>query len=253
MVAVLLGSWLVGRAIRHDLRDALALRERAATLRTQRDRLCRVAVRGERRDVAREMHDVVGHGLSLITIQSGVVDVLAPRDPAGALEALDQVERATRTTQAELEALRAALDDGPSASGSTGSCSRALERIVADARAAGQPVLAYVDPQVDALDPDGRTTIVRIAQEALTNARKHARGATATLHVDVHPDRARLTVRNDAGAPLPEAPPGSQLGLRGMAERAASRGGTLEAGPEGDGWSVRAELPRVAASATAVA
>src|SRR6185312_6647470 len=113
MVAVLVGTWLVGRAIRDDLRAALALRDRAAAMRAQRDRLCRIAVDGQRRDVARELHDVVGHGLSLIVIQAGVVDAFAGRDRDRAREALGVVDAAAGTTQAELAALRAALDDGP--------------------------------------------------------------------------------------------------------------------------------------------
>lgn len=245
MVAVLLGTWTIGRAVRNDLRDALALRTRAAVLRTQRDRLCRVAIRGERRDVAREMHDVVGHGLSLIVVQSGVVDVLAARDPDRARDALDLVEGATRTTQAELEALHTALGSPSGPAGPARSCSRTLERIVDDARGAGQPVLAYIDPRVDELAPDHRTAVVRIAQEALTNARKHAGAAPATLEVEVRADRVRLQVLNEAGTPLLAVPRGSHFGLRGMAERAEARGGRLEAGPDGDGgWAVRAELPR---------
>lgn len=243
MVAVLLGTWLVGRAIRHDLRDALALRQRATVLRAQRDRLCRAAVRGERREIAREMHDVVGHGLSLVAVQSGVVDVLAARDPARALEALALVEDAAETTRDELGALQTALAS-PSSAGDARSCSRSLERIVADARGSGQPVVADVDPAVDALDPDDRTAVVRIAQEALTNARKHAGDAAVSLEVEVGPDAVRLRVRNQAGAPREDLPQGSQLGLRGMAERAESRGGRLDAGPDaGGGWTVQAELP----------
>jgi len=244
MVAVLVGTWLVGRAIRDDLRSALSLRGRAASMRAQRDRLCRVAVHGQRRDVARELHDVVGHGLSLIAIQAGVVDALAERDRDRARQALAVVDDATHTTQAELAALRTALDDGPGASGPSRSCSRTLARIVDEAQGAGQSLLAYIDPRVDELPPESRTAIVRIAQEALTNARKHAGGAPTTLEVELRGERARLSVHNEAGAPLPGAPRGSGLGLRGMAERAASQGGTLEAGPEGDGWTVRAELPR---------
>jgi signal transduction histidine kinase len=244
MVAVLLGTWLVGRAIRGDLRAALALRDRAASMRAQRDRLCRAAVHGQRRDVARELHDVVGHGLSLIVIQAGVVDALAARDRERARAALDVVEEATHTTQAELAALRTALDDGPEPSVPSGSCSRTLARIVDEAQGAGQPLLAYVDPRVDELPPEARTAIVRIAQEALTNARKHAAGAATTLEVELRGEHARLTVHNEAGAPLPDAPRGSGLGLRGMTERAESQGGTLDAGPEDGGWTVRAELPR---------
>lgn len=252
MVLVLLGTWMVGRAIRHDLRDALALRQRATVLRAQRDRLCRAAVRGERREIAREMHDVVGHGLSLIVVQSGVVDVLAARDPARALEALELVEGAAETTRDELEALRTALTSPSSAEGPARSCSRSLERIVADARDSGQPVVAEVDPAIDALDPDHRTAVVRIAQEALTNARKHAGDAAVTLEVDVRSDVVSLCVRNQAGIPREDVPRGSQLGLRGMAERAESRGGHLNAGPDaGGGWTVRAELPRKSAALVA--
>jgi signal transduction histidine kinase len=241
MVAVLLGTWSVGRAIREDLRAALALRDRAAAMRAQRDRLCQAAVDGQRRDVARELHDVVGHGLSLIAIQAGVVDAFARRDPERAREALGIVDDATHVTREELATLRAALDDAP---GPSRPCARTLERIVEDSRGVGQPVLAYVDPRVDELAPESRTAIVRIAQEALTNARKHAAGAATTLEVDLRGDRVRLAVHNEAGTQLPGAPRGSQLGLRGMRERAESQGGTFEAGPEGDGWTVVAELPR---------
>jgi signal transduction histidine kinase len=245
MVGVLVGAWAVGRAIRHDLRDALALRGRVRMLRRQRDRLRRAAIRGQRRDVAREMHDVVGHGLSLIVVQSGVVDVLARRDPARALDALALVEGATRTTQAELRALRTALGDptDPRATAG-GACSRALERIVDDARGTGQPVMAWIDPRVDALPPDDRTAVIRIVQESLTNARKHAAGAAASVEVAVRGDRVALRVVNDDGAPLSGAPRGASIGLRGMTERAEARGGSLRAGPDDDGrWTVDAELP----------
>ena len=114
---------------------------------------------------------------------------------------------------------------------------------VDEAQGAGQPLLAYVDPRVDDLAPEARTAIVRIAQEALTNVRKHAAGAATTLEVELRGDHVRLTVHNEQGEPLADAPRGSGLGLRGMAERAESQGGTVEAGPEGDGWTVRAELP----------
>lgn len=244
MVGVLVGAWAVGRAVRRDLRDALALRGRVRMLRRQRDRLRRAAIRGERRDVAREMHDVVGHGLSLIVIQSGVVDVLARRDPARALDALALVEGATRTTQAELRALRTALGDPTDPRDAAGPCSRALERIVDDARGTGQPVMAWIDPRVDELAADDRTAVIRIVQESLTNARKHAAGAAASVEVGLRGDRVHLLVVNDAGTPLAGAPRGSSIGLRGMTERAETRGGTLRAGPDDDGrWTVDAELP----------
>lgn len=253
MVGVMAGAWAVGRAVHDDLLEALALRRRATVLRSQRDRLCHVAIRGERRDVAREMHDLVGHGLSLIVVQSGVVEVLAERQPARALEALDLVDDAARTTQAELEALRVALGDAAGAAEGddrSHSCARALRRIVGDAREAGQAVTADVDPRVDELEPDLRTAVVRIVQEALTNARKHADGADVRIAVAVRAERVELRVANGAGTALAAAPRGSHLGVDGMAERARARGGAFTAGPDGDGgWSVRAELPRAAAGA----
>ena len=245
MVGVLIATWTVGRGVHADLASAFALRDHAASLRGQRDRLRAIAVHGQRRDVAREMHDVVGHGLSLIVVQSGVVDVLAARDPARAAGALELVEGATRATRSELEALRTALGSPPDDGDADAFCRRTLERIVDDSRRAGQPVLAYVDPRVDELTADQRAALVRISQEALTNARKHAGGAAATLEVEVRADRVRLLVRNEPGKPMGAAPRGSGLGLRGMTERAQANGGTLTAGPEpGGGWAVRAEFPR---------
>lgn len=245
MIGVLLATWGVGRRVHDDLVEAFALRARATDLRAQRDHLKRAAIRGERRDIAREMHDVVGHGLSLIVVQSGVVDVLARRDPARAGSALDQVEAATRITRSELAALRAALGEAPAPATADAFCRATLERIVDQARDAGQPVLAHIDHHVDELGADQRATLVRIAQEALTNARKYAGSAPTVLEVAVRPDAVELEVRN--GAPSPRARPvlpSTGLGLEGMRERARALGGEVTAGPIADGWVVRAELPR---------
>ena len=248
MVGVLIGAWAVGRAVRDDLRDALALRDRARVLRLQRDRLCEVAISGERRDVAREMHDVVGHGLSLIIVQAGVVDVLAPRDPARALDALRVVEGAARSTQAELGPLQAALaDDRPSRDGAgrdRPSWVARVSAIVDDARAVGQPVIAWVDPRLDDASGEVGGALVRIVQEALTNVRKHAGAAATTLELSVRGDRVELSVTNETGRRLVGVPRGANLGIVGMAARAEALGGVAYAGPGGAaGWTVRVQIP----------
>jgi signal transduction histidine kinase len=260
MVGVMAGAWLVGRVIRRDLRDALALRDRTQVLRAQRDRLCELAVSGQRRDVAREMHDVVGHGLSLITVQAGVVDALAPRHPARALEALSVVEGAARSTRGELAALQAALS-GPAGADTTAEAAdpalnrwaAVLERIVDEARAVGQPVLAWIDPRLDELDPAAGGAVVRIAQEALTNVRKHAGGAATTLEATVRGGEVELSVANESGGGLAGTPVGSGLGIAGMADRAAALGGTVDAGAiDRAAWAVRARIPVAAARQVSV-
>ncbi|MEH3054524.1 MAG: hypothetical protein PGN13_11050 [Patulibacter minatonensis] len=179
-------------------------------------------------------------------MQAGVVDVLARRDRARALAALGQVEQAALGTRTELRALRAVLGT-PEAAATTGAgafCRTTLERIVGEAQLAGHPVLAYIDRHVDELAAEQRATIVRITQEALTNARKHAGRAPTALEIVVRDDAVRLEVRNAAAADGPALSAGAGLGLRGMSERAQAVGGRLDAGPSGGGWIVRAELPR---------
>lgn len=193
----------------------------------------RAAVAGERRAIARELHDVVGHALTLIAVHAGVVSVLGARDAARAAQALDVIEQATAAVAAELAGLARVLAD------------LRLEQVVAAARAAGQPVTVAGG----ALLPVAlREPAARIVREALTNARKHAAGAAVRVVVRSVGAGIELTVANGAGGRLAQAPRGAGLGLHGMRERAAALGGTLAAGPDGHGgWSVRAWLPLSAA------
>ena len=224
-----------------------ALTERAARAEAERELLAREAVLGERTRIAREMHDVVGHRVSLMVLQAGAIEVAAADAPR--VEQLaGQVQAAGRQALEELRqmvgVLRAGeVDDDAPLGPQPGLAD--LPRLVAAAREAGMAVgwtgpaegTAPVDPVV------GRAAY-RIVQEALTNAGKHAPDARVEVAVEREPGELRVRVVNGPPARTPEAVPGGGFGLVGLAERVRTLGGRLSTGPRLDGgFGVEAELP----------
>jgi len=199
----------------------------------------------EREQLARELHDTVAHHVSAIAIRAQAGRTLAPSRPEAAVDALEVIEEAASRTLADLGALVGALRDGDEAE-------LAPQRGVADIERLGHR--PGDGPRVDVqlagdlanLRPLVGAAIYRIAQESVTNAVRHARHATRIdVRVTGHDDSVRLTVRDDGDAAPSSADASSGYGLVGMSERAALLGGTLEAGPGGDGgWTVTAVLPR---------
>jgi signal transduction histidine kinase len=211
-------------------------------------------VREERVRIARELHDVVAHTLSVVTFQAGVGRKIAAARPAEALLALRAVEVTGRGALEELRRILGLLRDddgeGPSLVPAPGVGD--LGELAGTVRAAGIPVTLAVTGDVAALPPAASLTVYRIVQEALTNVVKHARGAQASVRVRADRDGVLITVTDDgrgvaeggvvAGTPAPGE--GARHGLVGMRERAAAFGGTLEAGPvAGGGFRVSAFLP----------
>lgn len=209
-----------------------------------RDRAVEEAKLRERSALARELHDAVGHHVTAIVIQAQAGRALAAADPQRALGVLTTIEDAAARTLLEMRAMVGVLRDGrgPRLAPRAG---------VADIRRlAGEddeavPVDVHLTGDLADLSPAVDAALYRIAQEAVTNARRHARHASGvTVEVDGGDREVRLVVRDDgmAGGGRP-APPG--YGLVGMAERAGLLGGALRAGPEaGGGWQVEAVLPR---------
>ena len=198
----------------------------------------------QREQLARELHDTVAHHVSAIAIRAQAGRVVAASDPAAALDALAVIEEEASRTLAEMRAMVGALRQGeqPDLAPQRGVAD--IERLVTGC--AGPRVDVELSGDLDGLRPSVDATLYRLAQESITNARRHARHATR-IEVTVHGDEdcVRLTVGDDGDAGAFDPRSSSGFGLLGMAERAKLLGGTLEAGPSRNrGWTVQAVLPR---------
>jgi len=205
----------------------------------------REAVAAERAAIARELHDVVAHHMSVMVVQAGAARAVGARDPAAAAEALRQIEASGRTGLAEMRRLLEVLkaeEDGDGRAPQPGLAG--LGELLDAMRASGLPVEAVVEGTPRALSPGVDLSAYRIVQEALTNSLRHAGGASARVVVRYEPDALELEIGDDGPGP-PEDPGASGgHGLIGMRERVQLFGGELEAGPrQGGGFLVRARLP----------
>jgi signal transduction histidine kinase len=198
----------------------------------------------QRNQLARELHDTVGHHVSAIAIQAQAGRALAESHPDRALATLETIEEAASRTLEEMRAMVGVLRDGAEPDFAPHPGVAAIEQL---ARSVGgwPRVDVQLSGDLDDLDPSVGVALYRIAQEGVTNAVRHARHATrAIVHVADEGERVRLTVRDDGdGGATGHTAPG--YGLVGMAERASLLGGTLQAGPDPDGgWTVDAVLPK---------
>lgn len=197
----------------------------------------RAAALAERSRIARDVHDVLAHSLSALAVQLQGARLMLIRDGASP-ETLTQVERAQRLAQDGLaEARRAvsALRTEPA------DLADGLRALVADTPHAS----LEIDTPTPPLSAQARETVLRTAQEALSNVRKHADGAPVAVRLHHADGATSLEVHDLAGAPAPPGSPG--WGLVGMQERAALAGASLDVGPVADGWRVRLVLPDEAA------
>lgn len=200
----------------------------------------------QRNELARELHDTVGHRVSAIAVQAQAGRALSAADPKRALATLVTIEEEASRTLKEMRALVGVLRDGTDAD-------LAPRRGVADIERLARPggevlaVRVHFFGDVEAVEPAVSTALYLIAAEAVTNATRHASGAThVTVDVTASRRQVHLRVRDD-GEAITTSSPDAGYGLRGMAERASLLGGTLRAGPDPDsGWSVDASLPRTA-------
>jgi signal transduction histidine kinase len=199
----------------------------------------------ERVLLARELHDTVAHHVSAIAVQAQAGRVLAATSPSSPLEALEVIEVQASRTLAEMRAMVRVLRNEAPADYTPSPGVADLERL-SGASPTGPRVAVTVSGDLAALPRAVDAAVFRIAQEAVTNALRHARNATLVdVRVAGSQSAVSLTVRDD-GDPGPGAPaPDAGFGLAGMAERAVLLGGTCRAGPcPGGGWAVVASLPR---------
>jgi signal transduction histidine kinase len=238
----LVAAGAVGRLVRSWRRRATELEDANRELAEQRELQAEAAVAVERGRIARELHDVVAHNVSMIVVQAGAAARVLEGAQPHVRDALDAIESTGRATVDEMRRLLGVLragDDGAALSPQPGLAD--LDRLVANVSDAGLPVSVHVEgsplPLPVALD----LTAYRIAQEALTNALKHAGAASAELTLRYEAAAIEIEVRDTGTAS--GAGIGTGHGLIGMRERAALWGGRLEAGRTSDGWHVRAWLP----------
>ncbi|WP_184214926.1 sensor histidine kinase [Microbacterium marinum] len=237
------GAYLFGERAYASAVEHAALEERTAELERERELTAAQAVALDRVRIARELHDVVAHHVSAMGVQAGAARTVLDRDPDAAKTALAGVEGSARGALTELRHLLETLrtPDAEAPGGSTLRLS-ALPDLVAHANANGLPTTLSVVGEPVSSSELVQVNLYRIAQEALTNARRHGGpGATADLRVRYDGDGIELEVSNTGRAPLSGR---AGLGLVGMRERAAASGGTLEArARDRGGFLVRARVP----------
>jgi signal transduction histidine kinase len=236
----------LGLVVRIRRSQLAGLRDHAARLEIERDQRSRLAAADERTRVAREMHDIVGHNLSvMITLADGGA-YAAGASPARGAEALQLIGETGRQAMSELRRMLGALrehTDAPQLSPQPGVAD--IDSLCGRIRAAGPGVVYRTTGDVDTLDRGVQLAAYRIVQEALTNSLKHAGPDTATQVSLAVVDRQLRVQIEDTGPPLalPGRPFEDGHGLIGMKERAALYGGTVSAGPRpGGGWTVHTEL-----------
>jgi signal transduction histidine kinase len=234
---------VIAYALQRRGRQTAELEERAARLEYEREEAERAAVAEERRRIARELHDVIAHSVTLMTVQAGAARLVLAEDPKRALESVLSVEATGRHALAELRRLLGILRPGEHEAVLAPQPGLArLGDLLAQARRAGLPVELAVAGEPCALPPGVDLTAYRIVQEALTNARKHAGPARAQVLLRYGIEALELDVTNDGRAS--NGGDGVGHGLVGMRERVALYDGTFEAGPRPDGgYTVHARLP----------
>ena len=243
--AVGTAAWLVACAAVVEL--VKSRRERAVEFRRTRAEESRRRAGEQRMAIARELHDVLAHHISLISVQAGVALHLMDEQPEQARTALTAIRQASRESLGELrsvlELLRHGADGADGAPRAPAPGLDALDALVERTSAAGLPVTVEVTGTARPLPAAVGLAAYRIVQEALTNVTRHAgRPVTATVRLDYAPDQLTVEVTDDGPGAGDSSGTGS--GLLGMAERAAALGGQLDAGPRpGGGFRVAARLP----------
>lgn len=241
--ALLVAAWALGDGarlrrsrldaeLRAAQRDAVAAREEADRATLQ-----------ERLRIARELHDVVAHSMSLIAVQAGVGAHLIHTRPEQAESTLNVIAETSREALAQTRSLLGLLRSGD-ADSTVAPVPRLseLDALIASVRSSGMAVRYRVDGEPVDVTPAMQLAAYRIVQESLTNVVKHAQASTASVHMTYHPDATHIEVTDD-GIGFGAAPVDGH-GLRGLRERAALLGGSFSVDPaDGGGFRIRASLP----------
>jgi signal transduction histidine kinase len=240
---LVVAAWGVGRAMRARLVQVSELSQQAARAQIEREQEAATAIAEERNRIARELHDIVSHGLSVMVVQAAAAEPAVADAPGDAVVALRSIQDVGREAQTEMVRMLGVLRNGHGAGAlapmpGIGDIAALVERV----RATGLPVELTVAGDPCPLPAGVELTAYRIVQEALTNVRRHAGTVATAVDLQYAPSSLRVTVSNSPGSS--PASTGTGAGLIGMRERAATCGGRISAGPSGDrGFVVTADLP----------
>jgi signal transduction histidine kinase len=240
-ITVLPPLW-VGRQLRRRRDLVTALAARTHELEVEQDAFVRLSVRRERARIARELHDIVAHSVSVMVVQAGAAEDLLDRDPQGARPPLLSIQESGRQAVADLSRMLGLLRSEDAALARAPQPGTAqLAELVAQMDKVGLPVSLTTEGTPRDLTPGVELAGFRIVQEALTNTLKHAGPATAAVRLRYADDAVEIEVVDDGRGGRVN---GNGHGLIGMRERVTLYGGTLDAGPRpGGGFAVRARLP----------
>ncbi|HEY2698437.1 MAG TPA: sensor histidine kinase [Pseudonocardiaceae bacterium] len=244
-VAFAVAAVALGEASRSRRAYIAEVEARALRAEQTREEEARRRVSEERLRIARDLHDLVGHHIALISVQAGVAGHVFDKQPEKAKQAIAQVRSACRSALDELATtitLLRAPDEATAPTEPTVGLAQ-LPALTASFTAAGLPVEHTVDGATRAIPPAVDLTAYRVIQESLTNVHKHAGPASATVQVSYGPAVLRILVEDDGAGPAGGSP-GEGHGIVGMRERAAALGGTLRTGARpGGGFQVQVTLP----------
>ncbi len=242
VIVVVIGWGLFVRARRELIHS---LRERAERAESEQRLRLEQAREAERRRIAREMHDVLAHRVTLLSLHAGALEFRPDASPEEIAEAAGVIRESAHTALKELREVIGVLRDGSEEGTERPQPTlRDIPALVEESRAAGMKVESRIDENGDVPDGVGRTAY-RIVQEGLTNARKHAPGAAVAVAIGAEPGpRLAVEITSRGALHPPPPPPGAGTGLIGLAERVALAGGELQHGrTEAGDFYLRAELP----------
>ena len=249
LISITIGPWLIGLTLASRQRAAAQLARRARELAEEREVFATASVRYERARIARELHDIVAHSVSLMVVQANAGAVLAGTDQGGAEEAFEAISETAVQARAEIDRLASLLSTTEPVQ-PVGL--EVVDELVHRAQSAGLRVTYSVSGDVEGQLTTGRAEAIhRVVQESITNALKHAPGAEITVRLHGQGEAVEMTVHNSKSPDMVPAPAsglqstGGGHGIAGMRERVVRDGGTFQAGPDPDGgWQVSVQLPR---------
>jgi signal transduction histidine kinase len=246
--AMVVAALFAGLTVASGSRYLAWMDERARRLEVERDQQAVIAAAAERTRIARELHDIVSHSLSVVITLADAAAVVSRADPARGVEAMTEVSEVGRRALTDMRAMLGVLRTDEPAAGlapqpGIGDLGALVERV----RATGLPVDLAVEGTPFPLGAAAGLTAYRIVQEALTNTLRHAAARRARVTIVYDEPQVRVRIADDGTAKAPDGTvPGGRRGhgIDGMRERAALHGGTLRAGPSEQGWLVEATLGR---------
>ena len=246
MLGFLSGIWLVGDTLRRRSVQMVELQQRADDLERERERESRRAVAEERARIARELHDIIAHSVSVMVVQAAAARRVLDAEPETARGSLESIETTGRQALGEIRRLLGVLrrDDEAEEAKAPQPGLANVEALVEEMRRAGLSVDLRVEGEPGPLPPGVDVSAYRVVQEALTNTMRHAGPARVSVIVRYRTDDVEVEVTDDGRGLGTRSTPAGGQGLVGMRERIALFQGDFEAGPRaGGGFGVRARLP----------